>query len=87
MKRRSRISVRSVPDTLSRFAYPMSVLIDVQVTGSDPNRTVDVANAVARNLVAATQELEWSGSESGPALVLLGETKSAKNAGRSKEFC
>lgn len=78
-----RISVRSVPDTLSRFAYPMSVLINVQVTGNDPNRTVDVANAVARNLVAATQELEWSGSASGPALVLIDDAKSAKNAGRS----
>jgi capsular polysaccharide biosynthesis protein len=78
-----RISVRSVPDTLSRFSYPLSVLISVQVTGNDPNRTVEVANAVARNLVAASQELEWSGSESGPALVLIDDAKSATNAGRS----
>ena len=78
-----RISVRSVPDTLSRFAYPMSVLINVQVTGGDPNRTVDVANGVARNLVAATQELEWAGSQSGPALVLIDDAKSATKAGRS----
>jgi capsular polysaccharide biosynthesis protein len=78
-----RISVRSVPDTLTRFAYPMSVLINVQVTGNDSNRTVEVANAVARNLVAASQELEWNGSESGPALVLIDDAKSATNAGRS----
>lgn len=78
-----RISVRSVPDTLSRFSYPLSVLISVRVTGNDPQRTVDVANAVGRNLVAASQELEWSGSESGPALVMIDDAKTATNAGRS----
>jgi capsular polysaccharide biosynthesis protein len=78
-----RISVRSVPDTLTRFAYPMSVVVAVQVTGSDPKTTVDVANAVGRNLSAATQELEWSGSESGPSLVLIDQATSAKNIGRS----
>jgi capsular polysaccharide biosynthesis protein len=72
-----RISVRSVPDTLSQFSYPLSVLLNVQVSGSDPSGTVDVANAVARNLSAATQELEWSGSESGPALVIIDDAKSA----------
>jgi capsular polysaccharide biosynthesis protein len=72
-----RISVRPVPDTLSQFAYPLSVLLNVQVSGSDPSGTVDVANAVARNLSAATQELEWSGSESGPALVIIDDAKSA----------
>lgn len=77
-----RISVQSVPDTLSRFSYPLSVLIRVRVTGNDPQRTVELANAVGRNLVAASQELEWSGSESGPALVLIDDAKSATNAGR-----
>jgi capsular polysaccharide biosynthesis protein len=77
-----RISVRSVPDTLTRFAYPMSVLINVQVTGSDPKSTVDVANAVGRNLSAASQELEWSGTESGPSLVLIDQATTATNVGR-----
>jgi capsular polysaccharide biosynthesis protein len=81
-----RISVRSVPDTLSQFAYPLSVLLNVQVSGSDPSRTVDVANAVARNLSAATQELEWTGSESGPALVIIDEAKSAAVAGQSWSY-
>jgi capsular polysaccharide biosynthesis protein len=75
-----RITVRSVPDTLSQFAYPMSVLINVSVSGDNPNRTVEVANSVARNLVAATQELEWSGTEAGPALVLIDDAKSAVQA-------
>lgn len=72
-----RITVTSVPDTLSQFSFPMSGLLNVQVSGSDPGRTVDVANAVARNLSAATQELEWNGSEAGPALVIVDEAKSA----------
>lgn len=78
-----RISVKSVPDTLSQFSYPLSVLLDVQVSGTDPSSTVDVANAVARNLSAATQELEWNGSESGPALVIIDQAKSAAQAHHS----
>jgi capsular polysaccharide biosynthesis protein len=81
-----RISVRSVPDTLSQFSYPLSVLLNVQVSGSDPSSTVDVANAVARNLSTATQELEWSGSESGPALVIIDEAKSAAEARHSRWY-
>jgi capsular polysaccharide biosynthesis protein len=75
-----RIKVVSVPDTLSQFAYPMSVLLKVQVSGSNPDGTVDVANAVARNLSAATQELEWTGTESGPLLVIVDDAKSATEA-------
>jgi capsular polysaccharide biosynthesis protein len=78
-----RISVRSVPDTLSQFSYPLSVLLNVQVTGSDRGGTVDVANAVARNLAAATQELEWNDSQSGPELVIVDEAKSAAEARHS----
>jgi capsular polysaccharide biosynthesis protein len=78
-----RISVRSVPDTLSQFSYPLSVLINVQVTGSDRSDTVDVANAVGKNLAAATQELEWNDSQSGPALVIIDEAKSAAQSGHS----
>jgi capsular polysaccharide biosynthesis protein len=77
------ISTRSVPDVMSRFSYPLSVLLDVQVTGGDREQTVETANALARNLVAASEELEWNGSESGPALVLIDEAKSAQQAGES----
>ena len=75
-----RITVKSVPDTLSQFAYPLSVLLNVQVSGSNKDGIVDVANAVARNLSAATQELEWTGTESGPSLVIVDEAKSASVA-------
>lgn len=78
-----RISVNSVPDTLSQFSFPLSVLLNVSVSGSDPSGTVDVANAVARNLAAATQELEWNGSDSGPALVIIDEAKSAPESRHS----
>lgn len=78
-----RITTRSVPEDLSRFSYPLSVLLELQVTGNDPDSTVDVANTVTRNLVAASQELEWHETESGPALVLVDEAKSAYEAGES----
>jgi capsular polysaccharide biosynthesis protein len=78
-----RITTRTVPGDLSRFAYPLSVLLELQVTGSDPGSTVDVANAVTRNLIAASQEVEWHDTESGPALVLVDEAKSAHEAGES----
>lgn len=71
------ITTTSTPDTLSRFSYPLSVLLDVKVSGDDPDRTVDVANAVTRNLIAASEELEWDESESGPGLVLVDEAKAA----------
>lgn len=71
------ITTTSTPDTLSRFSYPLSVLLDVKVSGNDPDRTVDVANAVTRNLIAASEELEWNESESGPGLVLVDEAKTA----------
>lgn len=73
----NRISVRSVPDTLSQFSYPMSVLMNVQVSGGDPKGTVVLANAVARNIVTASQEVEWNGQQSGPALVLIDDAKVA----------
>jgi capsular polysaccharide biosynthesis protein len=72
-----RITVKSVPATLSQFSYPLSVLLDVQVTGSDPKQTVDIANAVGQNLVEASQEVEWTGTESGPELVLVDQAKTA----------
>lgn len=77
-----RISVRSVPDTLSRFNFPVSVLIGVTVTGSDPDDTVAIANSVTANLIAASEELEWHDSAAGPALVLIDDAKSAPEVPR-----
>jgi capsular polysaccharide biosynthesis protein len=76
------ISVRSVPDTLSRFNFPVSVLMGLTVSGSDPDTTVAIANAVTANLIAASEELEWHDSEAGPALVLIDEAKSASEVPR-----
>ena len=78
-----RITVRSVPDTLSQYSYPLSALLNVQVSGSGSSETVDVANAVAQNLVEATQEMEWTGTETGPALVLVDQATSARVFGDS----
>jgi capsular polysaccharide biosynthesis protein len=78
-----RISVTSVPGTLSQFSYPLSVVMNVDVSGGDPTGTVDIANALARNLVATTQELEWDDTEPGPALVLVDEAKSVTTSRRS----
>ena len=78
-----RISVKSVPGTLSQFSYPLSALISVQVTGSDSSQTVDVANAVARHLIEASQETEWTGTQPGPALVLVDQATSAQTVGTS----
>jgi len=73
-----RISVKFVPGTLSQFSFPVSALLGVQVTGGDAGETVKVANAVARHLIEATQETEWTGTESGPALVLVDQATSAQ---------
>lgn len=75
----ARITVESVPDTLSPFTFPLSVLLRVQVSGSDPDSAVAAANEVTRNLIAASQEVEWNGPEnqSGPNLVLIDQAKSA----------
>jgi capsular polysaccharide biosynthesis protein len=75
-----RITTISEPGTMSQFAYPLSVLLDVRVTGTDPARTVEVANAVTRNLVAASEEVEWDKTQSGPALVSLGDATAAYDA-------
>ena len=78
-----RITVTTVPDTLSQFSFPLSALLNVQVSGSNANKTVDVANAVAQNLVEVSQETEWTGTEAGPALVIVDQAKSAKALGNS----
>jgi capsular polysaccharide biosynthesis protein len=81
----ARITVDSVPDTLSPFALPMSVLLRVQVSGSDPDDAVTTANEVTRNLIAASQEVEWNGADnqSGPNLVLIDQATSAHASGGS----
>jgi capsular polysaccharide biosynthesis protein len=74
-----RITVDSVPDTLSPFSFPLSVLLRVQVSGGDPGDAVATANEVTRNLIAASQEVEWNGvdNQSGPNLVLIDQAKTA----------
>lgn len=76
------ITATPTPGDLSRFSYPLSVLLDVQVTGSDPGRTVDVANAVGRNLIAASQELEWHDDQPGPELVPVDAATSAHDVAK-----
>lgn len=72
-----RISVASIPGDVSRFARPMSALMRIQVTGEDPDTTVDTANAVAEHLIAASQEVEWTESGPGAELVLVDSAASA----------
>jgi capsular polysaccharide biosynthesis protein len=87
------ISVASVPDDLSMLGRPMSALMKIEVTGQDADTAIRSVNAVAKNLVSASQELEWedapeeSGNriEAGPTaeLVLIDEATSARNGGGS----
>jgi capsular polysaccharide biosynthesis protein len=72
-----RISVASIPGDISPYARPMSALMRIQVTGEDPDTTVDSANAVAKNLIAASQEVEWTESGPGAELVLVDSAASA----------
>ena len=81
----ARITVDSVPDTLSPFALPMSVVLGVQVSDSDPDGAVAAANEVTRNLIAASQEVEWNDADnqSGPNLVLIDQATAAHASGES----
>ncbi|MGK2852773.1 MAG: hypothetical protein ACSLE3_01485, partial [Microbacteriaceae bacterium] len=47
------------PYGLSRFARPTSALLRVQVTGTDPDTTVDTVNALASILMKKTGDLEY----------------------------
>ncbi len=67
-----KISAATVPDGVSRFGRPNSALLKVQVTGDDPDTTVKTANALAKNLIAASQELEWSESKPGDEIQYFG---------------
>ena len=77
-----RVTAAPAPDTLSTFSFPMSALLDIQVTGGDPNGTRDIANALTGNLVAASREVEWNSSiqDAGPSLVLVDEAKSVQES-------
>lgn len=48
---------------------PESVLLELNVTGSDADQTRDTVNALARNLVQVSQEVVWS--DTGPATDLM----------------
>jgi capsular polysaccharide biosynthesis protein len=72
-----RISVASIPGDISPFARPMSALMRIHVTGEEPDTTVDTANAVAKHLIAASHEVEWTESGPGAELVLVDSAASA----------
>lgn len=78
-----RISVSSIPGDLSPYARPMSALMRIQVTGDNPDTTVETANALAKNLVSASQEVEWTESGPGAELVLIDGAESARQSGPS----
>ena len=77
------IAAAPIPGTLSQFSTPMSALLRVQVKGDNPATTVDTANALAKNLIAASREVEWTDSGPGAELVLIDSARSAQHAGRS----
>lgn len=77
------ISVTSIPGDLSPYARPMSALMRIQVTGDNPDTTVDTANALATNLASASQEVEWTDSGPGAELVLIDGAESAHQSGPS----
>lgn len=51
------------PYGMNRFGRPSSVLLRVNVTGTDPDQTVRAVNALARNLMQLSGELEWIQAE------------------------
>lgn len=66
------------PYGMSRFGRPSSALLRVQVTGTDPDTTIETVNAVASNLMKMSGELEWTEAEptdpiqyTGPAAELV----------------
>jgi capsular polysaccharide biosynthesis protein len=58
-----KITAKPTPGDLSRYARPMSTLLRVQVTDSDPDTAVKAANALSKNLAALSRELEWTESK------------------------
>lgn len=66
------------PYGMSRFGRPSSALLRVQVTGTDPDTTIETVNALASNLIKMSGELEWTEAEptdpiqyTGPAAELV----------------
>lgn len=51
------------PFGVSRFGRPVSALLQLQVTASDPKAAVEIVNAVAGNLVVVSRELKWTQSK------------------------
>jgi capsular polysaccharide biosynthesis protein len=66
------VGASATPGVISPLGRPMSALLRVQVTGSDPDTTVMTANALAANLIALSQELEWTESELGDEIQFTG---------------
>lgn len=60
------------PYGLSRFARPTSALLRVQVTGTDPDTTIDTVNTLASVLMKMSGELEWIVAEPTDAIQYTG---------------
>lgn len=68
----SNVGAAPMPGVISPLGRPMSALLRVQVTGADPDTTVKTVNALAANLIAVSQELEWTESELGDEIQFVG---------------
>ncbi len=64
-------------DCISVELVPKSALINIQVTGHNADTSVQTVNALARNLVSISQEVEWSDSGPGAELVPVDAAVSA----------
>ncbi|MBI3213478.1 MAG: hypothetical protein HYZ38_06645 [Mycobacterium sp.] len=53
------VTVNATPTTLSPYALPASAVLQLRVTGDDPEQAVAIANALSNNLAAVSRELEW----------------------------
>jgi capsular polysaccharide biosynthesis protein len=58
------VTAAPIPGDRSLVTFPMSALLRIEVTGDDPETTVRTVNSLAKNMAAASQEIEWT--ESGP---------------------
>ncbi|MGU3500198.1 YveK family protein [Mycobacterium sp. C31M] len=60
------------PYGINRFGRPSSVLLRVTVAGADADTTVKAVNALARNLMQLSGELEWIQAEPTDAIQYTG---------------
>ncbi len=51
-----------MPDQLSVFSIPMSALMRLQVTADTPQAAVNTVNALSKNLIDVSREVEWTTS-------------------------